>query len=127
MSDPYTDGPWEIVPYGDGDSLVIEAITINGRICFMATPGTSPRAMARILANARLISAAPELLAAARDGLAYMESELELTLEGHCLLNPDLTPRRETLDACLKPQIEALERKIALAGAAIAKATGGAA
>jgi len=56
-----TPGPWQIVPYGDGDSLVICAPNADWRICFMATPGESPNAMARIEANARLIAASPDL------------------------------------------------------------------
>lgn len=59
----YTPGPWSIREYGDGDSLVVENAP-NWRICFMATPGESPGAMAKIEANARLIAAAPDLLEA---------------------------------------------------------------
>lgn len=33
-----TQGVWTIVPYGDGDSLVIHSGN-DWRICFMATPG----------------------------------------------------------------------------------------
>lgn len=48
---------WRVVPYGDGDSLVIHHSDL-GRICFMATPGDSPGAMERIEANAAFIVAA---------------------------------------------------------------------
>ena len=58
---PWTAGPWTIVPYGDGDSLVIHVEGTDWRICFMATPGSSPRAMDTIEANAALIAAAPDL------------------------------------------------------------------
>lgn len=58
----HTPGPWTIVPYGNGDSLVIHADQSEWRICFMATPGQSPGAMDRIEANARLIAVAPEML-----------------------------------------------------------------
>ena len=70
----HTPGPWTIVPYGDGDSLVIHADQSEWRICFMATPGASPGAMGRIEANARLIAAAPEMLEALKsvDGMAVL-------------------------------------------------------
>jgi hypothetical protein len=58
----HTPGPWEIVPYGNGDSLVIcTALNGNWRICFMATPGGSPGAMEKIEADAHLIASAPDL------------------------------------------------------------------
>lgn len=53
----HTPGPWQIVLYGDGDSLVICAPNADWRICFMATPGESPNAMSIIRANARRIVA----------------------------------------------------------------------
>ena len=57
-----TPGPWSVERYGDGDgdSLVIHSGE-DWRVCFMATPGSSPNAMARIEANANLIAAAPTL------------------------------------------------------------------
>lgn len=69
--DKHTSGPWNVVEYGDGDSLVIH-YGDEHRICFMATPGDSPRAMARIEANAALIASAPDLLASLRE---FMEDE----------------------------------------------------
>lgn len=59
----HTKGPWRVVPYGDGDSLVI--CSDEGgewRICFMATHGGTASVWRAIQANARLIAAAPELL-----------------------------------------------------------------
>ena len=56
----HTPGPWTVREYGDGDSLVVHAGE-DWRICFMATPGSSPNATPRIEANARLISAAPDM------------------------------------------------------------------
>jgi hypothetical protein len=47
--------PWRVVPYGDGDSLVIHDARGDFRVCFMATPGSSPDALERIEANAELI------------------------------------------------------------------------
>ncbi len=57
-------GPWTIEEYGDDDvpTLVIHKDT-ESRICFMATPGSHGDS-AIIEANARLIAAAPDLLAA---------------------------------------------------------------
>ena len=52
-----TPGEWTVWEYGDGDSLVIHSDDVN-RVCFMATPGDSPNAMARIAANAAHIVAA---------------------------------------------------------------------
>jgi hypothetical protein len=59
VREQFTPGPWHVVRYGDGDSLVIHH-SDEERVCFMATPGSSP-AMKRIQANASLITAAPEL------------------------------------------------------------------
>lgn len=59
-----TPGPWTIEEYGDEDApaLVIHKDT-ETRVCFMATPG-SRGDPARIEADARLIAAAPDMLAA---------------------------------------------------------------
>jgi hypothetical protein len=56
--------PWTIEEYGDDEcpSLVIHKDT-ESRVCFMATPG-SHGDPAVITANAHLIAAAPDLLAA---------------------------------------------------------------
>ncbi len=60
----FTPGPWSIVPYGDGSSLVIHSDEDN-RVCFMATASSDrPSSHASIRANARLIAAAPDLLEA---------------------------------------------------------------
>lgn len=67
-----TKGPWEVREYGDGDSLVVHAGD-DWRICFMATPGSSPNAMDRIEANARLIAAAPDMFEALLTALPYIE------------------------------------------------------
>lgn len=67
-----TPGPWRIVCYGDGDSLVIHDARGDWRVCFMATPGFSLQ-MDRIEANARLITAAPDLIEAAPDAADILE------------------------------------------------------
>lgn len=57
----HTPGPWEIVPYGDGSSLVIHSDDDN-RVCFMATAcADRPTSHAAIRANAALIKAAPQM------------------------------------------------------------------
>ena len=85
----HTKGPWEIVRYGDGDSLVIHSDDVN-RVCFMATPG-SHGDPAKIEADARLISAAPDLLEAlqsiARQELpedTSVDRQLDADFEGAC-------------------------------------------
>lgn len=64
MTGEATPGPWFVVPYGDGDSLVI-CSDAGGewRICFMATHGGTASVWDAIQANAQLISTAPDLLA----------------------------------------------------------------
>lgn len=60
----HTPGEWTIEEYGDDEtpSLVIHKDT-ETRVCFMATPG-SHGDPAKIEADARLIAAAPDMLAA---------------------------------------------------------------
>src|SRR5262245_38241740 len=62
-----TPGPWTIEEYGDQDApaLVIHKDS-ESRVCFMATPG-SMGDPAQIEADARLIAAAPDMLAALQD------------------------------------------------------------
>lgn len=73
MPNTHTAGPWHIVPYGDGDSLVICLDEAGDkRVAFMAVPGQRDqqerrKTWKRIKANARLIAAAPELLEALKD------------------------------------------------------------
>jgi hypothetical protein len=63
----HTPGPWTIEEYGDDETptLVIHKDS-ESRVCFMATPG-SHGDPAKIEANARLIVAAPDMLAALRN------------------------------------------------------------
>lgn len=64
------DGPWHVVLYGDGDSLVVHDAREEYRVCFMATPGSDEGSMEQIEAHAKLIaemrSALPALLSIAR-------------------------------------------------------------
>ena len=57
------DGPWHVVEYGDGDSLVIHDARQDYRVCFMATPGETG-SMDQIEANAELIAAMHKALPA---------------------------------------------------------------
>lgn len=71
----HTPGPWHVVPYGDGDSLVV--CSDEGgewRICFMATHGGTESVWDAIQANARLIAAAPNTLKALVDLEAYLRN-----------------------------------------------------
>lgn len=86
-----TPGPWTVEEYGDDDcpSLVIHRDSEN-RICFMATPG-SHGDPAKIAADARLIAAAPDMLAALEqisDFVAVMDEtnwrDLRLHIERQC-------------------------------------------
>lgn len=60
----HTPGPWTVEEYGDRDTpnLVIHRGETENRVCFMATPG-SHGDPAVIEADARLICAAPDMLA----------------------------------------------------------------
>lgn len=70
---PHTPGPWTIQEYGDDDcpSLVLHKGETENRVCFMATPGShgDPEI---IEADAKLISAAPDLLAALQLVMLYI-------------------------------------------------------
>lgn len=77
----HTPGPWNIVEYGDGDSLVIcQGDGPDWRICFMATPGSSPRAMERIEADAALIARSPAMaseIATLKARVAELEADAD--------------------------------------------------
>lgn len=77
MSGEHTQGPWHIVLYGDGNSRVIHSDE-NTRVCFMASALDGDNAAAlRINANAHLIAAAPDLLAALEGLLPELDIEIE--------------------------------------------------
>lgn len=57
----FTEGNWIVVPYGDGNQLVICSDDENWRIAFMATAGRSPGAMENIQADANLLAASKDL------------------------------------------------------------------
>ena len=61
-----TPGEWAVVPYGDGDSLVIHADE-ETRVCFMATPGGGLGDHLRISANGRLIAQSYQLALLAQE------------------------------------------------------------
>lgn len=62
------------------------------------------------------------LLKAARIGLGYVELDLAMLIEAHCLMNPDLTPDHSTLDEGVRPLVEKRQADIAEIRAAIAEA-----
>lgn len=103
----WTPGPWVVTPYGDGDSLVIHSGD-EWRVCFMATPGDSPGAMARIEANARLIAAAPELAEVVETLLSYVRD----VINGH-LVDAD----GEDLTDLARADLKSARAALAKAGA----------
>lgn len=77
-----TPGPWTVVRYGDGNSLVIHDARGDWRVCFMATPGDSDT-MEDIEANAELIcllrNYLPQIIAAlSRPTASQGDEEAEL-------------------------------------------------
>ena len=87
----WTKGKWEVVRYGNGDSLVIHSDS-ETRVCFMATPGElgDPNAIA---ANAALIAAAPTMAEA-----AVAIDRLMLVIES-AVRNADPSHHRAVVDA----------------------------
>lgn len=83
----------------------------------------SELAEAIIASAARALSA--DLLAAAKIGLEYMQTEHECMLESCCLLDPDThAPIRETLNDAERQAVEEIEGHIAQVKAAIERAEG---
>lgn len=114
----YTKGPWHVVPYGDGNSLVIcTEPDGNWRICFLATPGDSSGAWETIKADARLIAAAPDLIEALRDLSIFYGDDTE----AREVLRSDFTGPEPLLmdDDALRESVWNNAR------AALSKATGG--
>jgi len=102
----FTKGPWHIVPYGDGNSLVIcTEPDGNWRICFLATPGDSFGAWDTIKSDASLIAAAPEMFEALARWVALAEGAInELGIEPH----PD---ERAVLDQATRALLRALSAR----------------
>ena len=74
MSEAYTQGPWRVLDFSTGSRGFIAVVgpsPVAEHICdvfpFGNRPGLMKRELEQHLANARLISAAPELLAALKD------------------------------------------------------------
>jgi hypothetical protein len=88
-----TPGPWTVEEYGDDDTpaLVIHKDT-ETRVCFMATPG-SHGDPAKIEADANLIAAAPEMLAALdqieKSITEYLRDRAEAAADGAALSDWD--------------------------------------
>lgn len=104
----HTPGPWTVEEYGDADSpsLVIHKDGVT-RVCFLATPG-SHGDQAKIEADAHLIAAAPDMLAALRAASGYLLNA-KIDLETGA-------PKRTALGT--------IDGGIKVVAAAIAKATG---
>lgn len=75
----YTAGPWEIAQYEDRKGFSISAEAAG---CIAERWYASEHEDVPILANARLISAAPELLEALKGVLPYMEAAEDAGLSG---------------------------------------------
>lgn len=73
MSAQFTPGPWSVIAYGDGDSLVVHDARGDWRVCFMATPSKDCD-FEGIEANACLIAAAPTLLAEVESALIFLRT-----------------------------------------------------
>lgn len=102
----HTPGPWEVVEYGDGDSLAIHEGSSENRICFMSRPGKLGD-FEKTKANAILIAAAPDLLEPAPDAADLLERYAEYIrsvpadqLEVHPYL-PEVEHVIETLRAAI--------------------------
>lgn len=101
----YTPGPWTIEEYGDDDapSLVIHKDT-ETRVCFMATPG-SHGDPAAIEEDARLIAAAPEMLAALKNAIEQSDKRQVSVFYGR-------TPEcQDAYDRCIAAIAKAEGRK----------------
>ena len=68
----HSPGPWKVYDAGSDDNLRVEGI---GSVCKVARKGPDLRNSALEYANARLISAAPELLEALESCLSALELE----------------------------------------------------
>lgn len=77
----HTLGPWELDQGDDGDNFTIRA---DGEFVTRLTKSRyiDDRRDPEAYANARLIAAAPELLAALRNALPIVEDHARTTLEG---------------------------------------------
>lgn len=75
----HTPAPWRVD--WDGEDLWNNHIVCSeGRICFMAHSG--PERQDEFDANARLIAAAPDMLAALYEALEYFEAREDINYEG---------------------------------------------
>jgi hypothetical protein len=84
----HTPGPWTIHEYGEEDqpTLVIHQDS-KRRICFMATPG-SHGDPAIIEANAHLICAAPDMIAALIEAEYFFKDDFPDGVDGPCAVTP---------------------------------------
>lgn len=69
-----------------------------------------------------MVTHSDQLVEVAKIGLASLEQQLEDLLGSVCLLNADLTPRRDTIEPQFAEEATELEANIARAKAVIAAA-----
>jgi hypothetical protein len=81
MNTKHTPGPWEISLIGEGDELTVDGIESNAvahaphrLICEMGHDIDMGQDYAEVIANARLIAAAPELLEACKVVTAFLDN-----------------------------------------------------
>lgn len=103
MKTQHTPGQWSVASYGEQLRLVIKRGKLS--LAEILTWSDGPESRAEATANARLIAAAPDLLAALEKALASIEGQAELLR--HC------------------GAAYGIGATLAQARAAIAKATGG--
>lgn len=126
IADAPQDGDWTILWCGSAD----EAYPVPAFWILCDEPGfyrfSFRNGFERIAPGAIIgwtpIGAPQDLIDAAEIGLVAIQWVLESTIESHCLLNDDLTPRRETLDDDVKPLVADLEGKIERVRAALTAA-----
>lgn len=84
METKHSKGPWEVIDNGIWDISVKAAGTVchinNKGDWFPKSNGYVARSHNNMIADARLIAAAPELLAALHDCLAFLENDCPLDL-----------------------------------------------
>lgn len=112
----HTAGPWVQFFDRDAGTITIMPAMLEGDIATVPIAENGE-------ANARLMTAAPELLAAAIGVRETIADDVEVLLRSYCSLDDNLNPQRETLDPDEAYHVEELERQLAALDAAIAKAT----
>lgn len=122
--DKFTPGPWKFYQLHGEDGLgYIRREDEDGKE--IAHHGDPDRSFQENVANARLIAAAPDMLAALRRGRVVMAGECDTALASYCRAGADGALLREAMEPDERRHVESLEGAIAKIDAAIAKAEGG--